>query len=67
MDRSHWPTRLIRLGDRDDDAYVAGLTPSQRMELVWPITIQAWRFADPSTPDEPRLLRHIVRTVRGGR
>jgi hypothetical protein len=36
------------------------------MELVWPLTLQAWGFKE-GLADEPRLLRHVVRTVRGGR
>jgi hypothetical protein len=63
MDRSRTVTRLRRLADPEEDAYVAGLTPGERMALVWPLTLQAWGFAE-GTTGEPRLRRDVVRVVR---
>ena len=65
MDRSRFVTRLRRLGD-DEEPYVDRLTAAERLDLVWPLTLQAWGFKEGLT-DEPRLLRHVVRTLRGGR
>jgi thymidylate synthase ThyX len=58
-------TRLGRLGD-DEHPYVDSLTPAQRLELMWPLTLQAWGFGR-TLAGEPRLLRHVVCTLRGGR
>ena len=68
VDRSKYPTRLRRLHDADadraDDDYVRSLTPGQRMEMVWQLTLDAWAFKEGLTV-EPRLRRDVVRVVRG--
>ena len=56
-------TTLERQGTERD---VRDLTPAQRMAMVWTLSGQAWQFKEP-TGDEPRLRRHVVRTVRGRR
>jgi hypothetical protein len=66
VDRSRLPTRTRRLGEEEEDGFVAGLSPAERIALVWPLTLQAWAFLQ-GTEDEPRLRRHVVRVVRGGR
>ncbi len=67
MDRSHYPTRLLRLEEEDGDCRVAG-TPEERVEMVWPLTQEAWEFATWNQPkgdgDEPRLRRDVGRVVR---
>jgi hypothetical protein len=66
--RSNYPTRLRRLhdpdADRDDDAFVQSLTPGERMDMVWQLTLQAWAFKE-GLVDEPRLRRDVVRVIRG--
>jgi len=66
MHRSTLPTRKRRLGDDDDDPGVRRLTPSARVEMVWPLTLQAWAFYN-GLVDEPRLRRDLVRVTRRGR
>lgn len=66
MDRSHFPTRKLRLQDPDDGADMRQLSPGDRLLLVWPLTLQAWAFLV-QLEDEPRLRRDAVRVVRGGR
>ncbi len=66
MDRSHWVTRLRRLGDDDEDEYLSRLSPGERMQLVWRLTLQAWSFKE-GLSGEPRLRRDVVRVVRGER
>jgi hypothetical protein len=51
--------------DEADRAYWLQLSPAERVALVWPLTIQAWQFKDP-TFRESRLRRDVVRLVRGG-
>ncbi len=63
VDRSKYPTRIRRLHDPEDTSYVMSLTPSQRMEMVWQLTLQAWAFKE-GLSVEPRLRRDLVRVVR---
>lgn len=62
-DRSHWPTRKLRLEDEDRHDDTAALTPGERIEMVWEITKSAWAFKDPSF-HESRLRRDIARVIR---
>ena len=64
MDRRHYPIRLARLGDADDDAYLGALTAAERLGMVWTLTCQAWAFHE-EHGDEPRLRRDVGRVVRG--
>lgn len=65
-DRSDYPTRKARLSEAEDRAYILGLTPAERMQMVWQLTLQAWSFKE-GTLDEPRLRRDVVRVIRGRR
>lgn len=66
VNRADYPTRKLRLQDEGTDAEYASLTPAQRVEMVWPLTVQAWTFLRGDF-GEPRLRRDAVRTVRGRR
>ncbi len=70
MDRSHLPTRLIRMkpGDPwpDDDRLEADLSPEERVELVWTITVDAYAFKGENIA-ESRLQRHVEHFERGTR
>ena len=64
-DRSHYPTRKLRLEDEDKYDDTAHLTPGERVAMVWEITKTAWRFKDPYFRDDAsRLLRDTARVVR---
>lgn len=63
MDRSHYPTRITHLHDKDEDNYIRSLSPSQRVEMVWQLTLQAWAFKE-GLDYEPRLRRDVVRIIR---
>jgi hypothetical protein len=64
--RTDYPVRKTTLDRQGSDRDLAALTPGERMSMVWPLTVQAWQFKEP-TADEPRLRRHVVRVVRGRR
>jgi hypothetical protein len=64
-DRSQYPVRKTSLRDTTPDT-AARLSPSERVALVWTLTLQAWQFKEP-TFRESRLRRDVVRTLRGGR
>ena len=64
--------RIVRVTKRslhdEDDPLRAheNLTPSERVALVWELTLQAWAIQGRGDA-EPRLARHIVRVYRRGR
>jgi hypothetical protein len=66
VDRSSYPTRKARLDDPADVSQVLGLTPGERMALVWQLTLDAWAFKE-GLIDEPRLRRDVVHVERRGR
>ena len=65
MDRSRYETRLKRLHDEEDDD-LRSRSPSELVEMVWQLTLQAWGFKE-GTLREPRMRRDLVRVIRGGR
>jgi hypothetical protein len=65
-DRSQYPTSRRRLSELVADADYADLTPSERVALVWPLTLQARAFKEP-LDGKPRLRRDVVRVIRPGR
>lgn len=63
MDRSNVPTRKRHLRHPEDRSEYLRLTPSERVELVWPLTLQAWGFLN-GLENEPRFRRDVVRVTR---
>jgi hypothetical protein len=65
MDRSGYPTRKRHLLEPADDD-VSDLSPGERLELVWQLTLQAWAFKEKSEVEQ-RLRRDVVCVIRGRR
>ncbi len=65
MDRRDYPTRKLRLGDPEGDGPVGARSASERVMMVWQLTLQAWAFKE-DLRDEPRLRRDVGRVVRRG-
>jgi hypothetical protein len=65
-DRSNYPVRRTRLNDQHGPSLRRSTTASERLQMVWPLTLGAWQFKEPLS-DEPRLRRDVVRIVRGRR
>lgn len=42
IDRSSWPVWVGKVGQREPRADYSHLTPSERVELCWDVTKQAW-------------------------
>lgn len=63
MDRSRYPVRILHLHDIAKDESISKLSPSQRVEIVWELTMQSWAFKE-GLDHEPRLRRDVVRIVR---
>lgn len=62
-ERSQWTIRIGKLGDRKFEVGTANTTPEQRLEMVWPLTVQAWAFKGVDVA-ESRLPRHLIRITR---
>ncbi len=65
-DRSSWPTRLRRLSEGKDDADILAMTPGERIEMMWPLAVDAWAMMGVDVSNA-RMERHIVRIIRGGK
>jgi hypothetical protein len=52
--RSGWPVRSYRTGQEPGDDISGDTTPEERLAMVWPLTLEAWRVAGRSLPDYDR-------------
>lgn len=43
--RSSWSVAVYRLGAEPGDDLRATTTPEQRLEMMWPLTVEAWGLA----------------------
>jgi hypothetical protein len=58
-------SRIFRGGARPPEDDLVPGTAAERLQMMWPLTLDAWAFRGESI--EPRLQRHTVRIVRGRR
>jgi hypothetical protein len=65
MLRKDYPVKIRHLHDPEPPSEYLQMTPVERINLVWPLTLDAWAFKE-GKRIEPRLQRHIVRVVRRG-
>lgn len=61
MDRTI--VKRLTLDEQGVDSGVSEATPTERLMMVWPLTLTAWPFKEPNVV-QPRLQRHVVRTIR---
>lgn len=54
---------MLRLEDEGEEPDVLRMTPSERVAMVWPLTLQAWGFKE-GFDENARVRRDIVRTIR---
>ena len=66
MERADLPVHKLRVSESGPDRWARGLSPAERVGLVWQLSLQAWAFKE-GLLDEPRLRRDVVRTIRRGR
>lgn len=55
--------RVLRLEDQDKEEDLQKLTPEQRIQMVWPLTLDVWAFTGEKLA-QLRLPRHVVRVLR---
>lgn len=51
--RSSWPVRRLALGDEADDLS-AQTTAAERIAMMWPLALEAWKLAGLPIPDYER-------------
>lgn len=64
--RRSWPVRKFRLGEEPDDDLSETTTARERLEMMWPMTVDAWTLAGKAIPDYPRD-KTPVRVIRRGK
>ncbi len=65
-DRSRMNRSVVRkttLQEQDDRGIISDATPSERIGMVWQLTLDAWVFLDP-TGAKSEFQRHIGRVER---
>lgn len=55
--------RKSTLAEQGKENDLRDLTPGQRMELIWPLTVAAWAMKGEDIANQ-RLQRHVVRVER---
>jgi len=63
--RKSWPVRRYRLGEEPDEDLSATTTASERLEMVWQLTVDSWASSGRPIPDYPRD-KTPVRLIRRG-
>lgn len=53
-DRSHWPVRRFTLAAEPSEDLRGETTAEQRLEMMWPLALDAWTLAGWPLPDYPR-------------
>ena len=62
--RHGWPIRVHRLGAEPPDDLRDQTTAEQRLEMMWPLALEAWSLTGKPIPDYSRHETPIVRLVR---
>lgn len=52
--RANWPVKRYRLGEEPGDDLSASTTPQERIAMMWPLAVEAWRAAGRSIPTYDR-------------
>jgi hypothetical protein len=66
MNRRDYPVRVYRRGEQPPEPDPTATTVEERLAMMWPLALEAWAFKGEPVI-EPRLPRHVVRVIRGGR
>jgi len=53
-ERQSWPVRKFRLGSEPSDDLSDFTTPDERLEMMWPLALEAWSMAGHALPDYDR-------------
>lgn len=61
--RRSWPIRVYRLGEEPNDDLSATTTLTERLEMMWPLAVDAWASSGQPIPDYPRE-KTPIRVIR---
>ena len=53
-DRRHWPVRLFTLESQPGNDLSAETTAEERLEMMWPLALEAWSLSSAVLPDYSR-------------
>jgi len=65
-ERRSWPIRCYRVGTEPNDDLSAITTAKERLEMMWPLAVEAWTLAGLPQPQYPRgeiPIRLVKRTT----
>ena len=62
--RDDWPVRKYRLGSEPSDDLSDQTTAEQRLEMMWPLALEAWSLTGKRIPDYARRETPILRLRR---
>jgi hypothetical protein len=65
--RRDWPVRKLRQGDTPGDDLSATTTAQERLQMVWPLTVDAWSLTGRPIPDYARKNTPVRRLAPGSR
>ena len=58
--RRNWPVHKYTLGAEPSDDLSGQTTPEQRLEMMWPLALEAWLLTGKPIPDYSRAETPIV-------
>lgn len=61
--RRAWPVRAFPLGSEPGEISTEGTTAAERVQMIWPLTVETWSLSGRPIPDYPRE-QTPVRIVR---
>ncbi len=62
-DRSSWPVRVLRLGTEPGPNLSRSTTAEQRLDMMWPLALEAWAVSGCFTPPYARKDAPVRRIV----
>ena len=64
-DRSAWPVRNYPLDEEPSEDLSGQTSATERLAMMWPLALEAWKLAGLPVPEGPRALLPS-RILRGG-
>jgi hypothetical protein len=62
--RRSWPVRKYRLGSEPSDDLSTVTTAQERLEMMWPLALEAWSLSGRPLPDYARVEAPVRRFRR---
>ena len=62
--RSKWPVRKYCLGNEPSDDLRDATTAEERLQMMWPLTVDAWAVSGKQLPDYHRSAAPVRKFMR---